>query len=91
MGKFYWEMLERNGFEDEVSASRSAWADRNLEGAISAISERMIRSVQVIGDWFEARDQLKQRALAGADLQILDVPKGSLDEKMEFLEQAISS
>ena len=91
MGKFYWEMLERNGFEDEVSASRSAWEDRNLEGAISAISERMIRSVQVIGDWSEARDQLKQRALAGADVQILDVPQGSLDETTEFLEQAISS
>ena len=51
----------------------------------------MIRSVQVIGDWPEARDQLKQRALAGADIQILDVPQGSLDERMEFLEQAISS
>ena len=49
MGVFYWQMLERNGFEAEVAASRAAWANRDRDGAISAISEDMVREIQVIG------------------------------------------
>jgi alkanesulfonate monooxygenase SsuD/methylene tetrahydromethanopterin reductase-like flavin-dependent oxidoreductase (luciferase family) len=33
MGVFYWQMLERNGFADEVAASRAAWANRDVEGS----------------------------------------------------------
>ncbi len=71
MGDFYWQMFERFGYEEEVAASRAAFAERNREGAIHAVSERMVRDIDVIGTVEEAREQLKERSDLGADVQLL--------------------
>jgi alkanesulfonate monooxygenase SsuD/methylene tetrahydromethanopterin reductase-like flavin-dependent oxidoreductase (luciferase family) len=71
MGDFYWQMFERFGYEAEVSASRAAFAERNREAAIHAVSERMVRDIDVIGSVEEAREQLQERSDLGADLQLL--------------------
>ena len=42
MGQFYWQMLSRSGFEAEIASSRAAWADRDSEGALMAITEQMV-------------------------------------------------
>lgn len=76
MGDFYWQMLTRNGFEAEVAASRAAWAERDAEGALAAISEEMVREIQVIGPIESVREQLHARAEAGANLQMLHMPAG---------------
>ncbi|MEJ2131756.1 MAG: LLM class flavin-dependent oxidoreductase [Gammaproteobacteria bacterium] len=76
MGVFYWQMLERNGFEAEVAASRAAWANRDREGAINAISEDMVREIQVIGSPEAVREQLQERSELGADIQMLAMPGG---------------
>ena len=76
MGVFYWQMLERNGFEAEVAASRAAWAERDMEGAIDAISEQMVREIQVIGPLQSVREQLQERSDLGADVQLLYMPEG---------------
>jgi alkanesulfonate monooxygenase SsuD/methylene tetrahydromethanopterin reductase-like flavin-dependent oxidoreductase (luciferase family) len=86
MGVFYWQMLERNGYEAEVAASRAAWADRDLEGAISAISENMVRDIQVIGPPQSANEQLRERADLGADIQMLSMPPGDPAEVGRQLE-----
>ncbi|MGE3962408.1 MAG: LLM class flavin-dependent oxidoreductase [Dehalococcoidia bacterium] len=86
MGVFYWQMLERNGFADEVAKSRAAWAERDAEGSIAAISDDMVRECQAIGTLDEVRDQLRARADAGADLQMLYMPPGNAAEVGRWLE-----
>ena len=86
MGRFYWEMLERNGFEAEVAASRDAWAQRDLDGALNAISRHMVRSTHVIGTLDEVREQLYERADLGADIQILSGLDGVAEDVRTILE-----
>ena len=89
MGVFYWQMLERNGYEAEIAASRAAWADRDLEGAINAVSEQMVRDIQVIGPPESVNEQLRERAELGADLQMVDMPPGEPAEVGKQLEALI--
>jgi len=86
MGVFYWQMLERNGFADEVAASRAAWAERDAEASIAAISDEMVRECQVIGPIEEVAPRLRERSDAGADLQMLYMPPGSPAEVGKWLE-----
>ena len=86
MGVFYWQMLTRNGFEAEVAASREAWANRDVEGSFNAITDDMVREIQVIGPVESVREQLQQRADLGADIQMLYMPQGSVAEVGKTLE-----
>ena len=75
MGSIYADMFERNGFAEEVSRSKAAWAQRDAEGSIAAISDEMVRACQVIGTIEEVREQLKERA-ALVDIQMVYLPPG---------------
>jgi len=87
MGDFYWNMLASNGFEGEVAASRAAWAnDRDLNGAMAAISAAMVREIQVIGRIESVAEQLAERASLGAELQMVPMPAGSAAAAGERLE-----
>ncbi len=90
MGVFYWQMLERNGYEAEVAASRKAFAERDTKGAFAAISERMIRDIQCIGPIEEVREQLRERAALGAALQLVYMPRGDVPSVAKQLEALIS-
>jgi alkanesulfonate monooxygenase SsuD/methylene tetrahydromethanopterin reductase-like flavin-dependent oxidoreductase (luciferase family) len=89
MGVFYWQMLERNGYEAEVATSRKAFAERDTEGSLAAISERMIRDTQCIGAIEEVREQLRERAALGADLQLVTMPRGDVASVTKQLEALI--
>ena len=87
MGDFYWNMLASNGFEAEVTASRAAWAnDRDMAGAFAAISEDMVREIQVIGAIESVAEQLAARAQAGAELQLVPMPGGTPSQAGRRLE-----
>ena len=86
MGEFYWQMLAHNGFEPEVAASRAAWSERDANGAQAAISEQMVRAIQVIGPLESVREQLQERASLGADLQVIRLPGGPATEAGKRLE-----
>ena len=86
MGDFYWNMLASNGFEDEVLASRASWRDRDRDGAMRAISDDMVREIEVIGPLESVSEQLAERARAGAELQMVQMPGGSVSEAGERLE-----
>jgi alkanesulfonate monooxygenase SsuD/methylene tetrahydromethanopterin reductase-like flavin-dependent oxidoreductase (luciferase family) len=90
MGVFYWQMLERHGYEAEVAASRKAFAERDTKGSFAAISERMIRDTQCIGPIEEVREQLRERAALGADLQRIYMPRGNVATAAKQLEALIS-
>jgi alkanesulfonate monooxygenase SsuD/methylene tetrahydromethanopterin reductase-like flavin-dependent oxidoreductase (luciferase family) len=78
MGDFYWNMLVDNGYEAEVAASRAAWKnDRDMAGAVEAISEQMVRDIHVIGPIESVAEQLAERSSLGADLQMVQMPAGS--------------
>ncbi len=87
MGSFYWQMLARSGFESEIKASRAAWSERDSEGALMAISENMVREIQVIGPIESIAEQLQARSDAGADLQMIPLPDGAPLEVGRRLEQ----
>ena len=86
MGDFYWNMLASNGFEDEVLASRASWRDRDRDGAMQAISDDMVREIEVIGPLESVSEQLAERARAGAELQMVQMPGGSVSGAGERLE-----
>lgn len=87
LGDFYWNMLAANGFAAEVAASRAAWANgRDMEGALRAISERMVCAIQVIGPVAAVAEQLAERAAAGADLQLVQMPAGDATQTRRLLE-----
>ena len=86
MGDFYWNMLANNGYEEEVAASRKAWQSRDCEGAMAAISKRMVTDIQVIGSPEEVHDQLRERATNGADVQLIPMPTGTIDQVSEKLQ-----
>lgn len=90
MGVFYWQMLEQRGYEEEVTACRTAFAERDTAAAMAAISERMIRDLQCIGAIDEVREQLRERAAAGADLQLIPMPSGNVGETARQLEELIA-
>ena len=86
MGDFYWNMLASNGFEAEVTASRAAWSQRDMEGAVKAISADMVREIQVIGPIESVAEQLAERSASGAELQLVQMPGGSVAEAGHRLE-----
>jgi alkanesulfonate monooxygenase SsuD/methylene tetrahydromethanopterin reductase-like flavin-dependent oxidoreductase (luciferase family) len=89
MGVFYWQLLERNGFADEVARSRAAWAERDAEGSLAAISDDMVRECQVIGSIDEVREQLRERSELGADVQMIYMPPGDAAEVGRWLESVM--
>ena len=70
------KMQRRNGFGAEVQASRKAWAHRDKAGAMAAISDDMLREIQLIGPAESCREQLQERAAQGAELQLIYAPRG---------------
>ena len=90
MGVFYWQMLARNGFESEVEQSRSAWAEREREKSVDAISDEMVRSCQVIGSPGEVRERLKERSALGAEMQMVHMPTGTVTDVGKELESYLS-
>ena len=90
MGVFYWQMLVRNGYEAEVSASRKAFAEKKYDEAVAAISDRMVRDLQVIGPIESVREQLRERAALGADLQLIYAPQHGDPDFAKKLEALIA-
>ena len=89
MGHFYRDMLINNGFENEVLKSEKAWADRNRQESIDAITEDMVRSIQVIGSPAEIREQLKERSDLGGDVQVINLPNGDTNAVRPFMKHVL--
>ena len=91
MGDFYWNMLASNGYEADVMDSGAAWKDRNMEGAMEAISDKMVRDIQVIGPLESCAEQLAERSTLGADVQMIQMPGGSPEDVQKRLEALASA
>jgi F420-dependent oxidoreductase-like protein len=74
MGSYYYEMLERHGFEAEVAKIKEGWAARDPKAAAAGVSDRMLDQTAVVGPVEKCRDELEERRALGVDLPIVGMP-----------------
>ena len=77
MGTFYFDSVSRAGFGAEAQAIKEAWASGNRERAARSGSARMLRSIVVLGNAQQCRDQISEFRKAGVDLPIINFPHGT--------------
>jgi probable F420-dependent oxidoreductase len=67
----YARSFERAGFGDEVAAIRAAHAARDREGALAAVSDRMVDAIDVMGDHDLVHRTMTDYVEAGVDVPVL--------------------
>ena len=93
MADGYAKMFKEAGFGDEVAELREKQKIKDREGALSAISERMIQAIDFIGTKSEVRAFIDSYAKAGVDHPVLmPMPWGEDREKvaLETMQAAMS-
>lgn len=63
--------FERAGFADEVAAVRGAHAAGDREGALAAVSDRLVDAIDVMGDAATVRTTVQDYVDAGVDVPVL--------------------
>jgi probable F420-dependent oxidoreductase len=71
MADGYARMFSQAGFEDEIKELRARQADKDREGALAAVSERMIQAIDFIGNEPEVTDFVKDYVDAGVEHPVL--------------------
>ena len=71
MADGYARMFKEAGFEDEVNELRQKHSEKDREGAVAAISERMIQAIDFIGSETAVTDFVKTYIDAGVEHPIL--------------------
>jgi hypothetical protein len=71
MADGYGRMLRSAGFEDEVSEVRARAADGDRDGAVAAISDRMVDEIDHIGDAASVARFVRAYLDAGVDHAVL--------------------
>jgi probable F420-dependent oxidoreductase len=67
----YAASFERAGFEDEVTEIRARHAEGDREGALAAVSDRMVDAIDVMGDEATVEATMGAYADAGVDVPVL--------------------
>jgi alkanesulfonate monooxygenase SsuD/methylene tetrahydromethanopterin reductase-like flavin-dependent oxidoreductase (luciferase family) len=76
MGRFYYQLLERNGYAQEVAAVRAAWERRDPAAAVAAVSDRLLEDTGVVGPLDACAEKLDALRALGADVPIIALPAG---------------
>lgn len=71
MADGYAKMFSAAGFSDEVAAVRARHAERDREGALAAISERMVQAIDFVGSSKEVTDFVQSYIKAGVEYPVL--------------------
>jgi F420-dependent oxidoreductase-like protein len=87
MGRFYYEMLQRHGYEAEVAAVRAAWERRDGAAAAAAVSDSMLKDINVVGSLDECAEGLDELRSLGVDVPVVALPPGSPSEAGRMLER----
>ena len=94
MADGYAKMFKEAGFEDEITELREKQKNKDREGALSAISDKMIQAIDFIGTTAEVKDFVDSYAEAGIEHPILmPMPWGENREKvaLETMQAVFSS
>ena len=86
MGTYYYEMLIRNGFEDEVNKIRAGWEARDPKAAAAGVSDRMLEQTAVVGPLEKCKEDLDERRALGVDLPLIGMPGRDAAEMGRILE-----
>ena len=86
MGTYYYEMLTRNGFEDEVNKIRAGWEARDPKAAAAGVSDRMLEQTAVVGPLEKCKEDLDERRALGVDLPLIGMPGRDAGEMGRILE-----
>lgn len=89
MGRFYYEMLQRHGYEAEVAAVRAAWERRDAVAAAAAVSDSMLNDINVVGSVDECAEGLDELRSLGVDVPVVALPPGSPSEAGRVLERLL--
>jgi len=71
MADGYARMFSQAGFADEIKDLRARHAEKDREGALAAVSERMIQAIDFIGSESEVTDFVKDYVNAGVEHPVL--------------------
>lgn len=67
----YARSFERAGFADEVAEVRARHAARDRDGAIAAVSDRMVDAIDVLGDAAHVQATVRSYVDAGVDVPVV--------------------
>ena len=68
---FYNRILARNGFAAEASGVARSFAQRDIDSAAAAISEKLVDAIAVAGPVSRCRERIEEYRSAGAQLPII--------------------
>jgi F420-dependent oxidoreductase-like protein len=90
MGTYYYEMLERHGFEAEVAKIKEGWAARDPRAAAAGVSDRMLDQTAVVGPLERCKEEIDERRALGVDLPLIPMPGRDAAEMGPILEKLLS-
>jgi alkanesulfonate monooxygenase SsuD/methylene tetrahydromethanopterin reductase-like flavin-dependent oxidoreductase (luciferase family) len=67
----YARSFERAGFADEVAAVRERFAAGDRDGAMAAVSDRMVDAIDIVGDAATVRRAIEAYVDAGVDVPVV--------------------
>jgi alkanesulfonate monooxygenase SsuD/methylene tetrahydromethanopterin reductase-like flavin-dependent oxidoreductase (luciferase family) len=67
----YNRLMAENGFPEEAAAIRAAWDGGDRDGAVRAVSDRMIDATSIAGTPAQCRERLEAYRASGIDVPIL--------------------
>ena len=71
MADGYARMFSEAGFEDEVKTLRAKFAEKDRDGAVAAVSDRMVQAIDFIGSKDEVTDFVRSYVDAGVEHPVL--------------------
>ena len=90
MADGYARMFRKAGFGDEVDQLRERQAERDRDGALAAISERMIQAIDFIGSATEVTEFVRSYVDAGVEHPVL-MPMPWGEDRFAVTEQTMAA
>ena len=77
MGRYYYDLFCRYGYQAEGDAVRRAWAEGDRGAAAEAITDEMVDSITAIGTPDECRRKMDRFRANGVDMPLVAFPHGA--------------
>ncbi len=90
MGTFYAESARRAGFGKVVDAMRAAWEQGRKDEAAAIMPKEMVKTYAAAGTPAQARAKIDDYLKAGAQLAVIQAPRGASKEAIERTLKALA-
>ncbi|MCY3692552.1 MAG: LLM class flavin-dependent oxidoreductase [Chloroflexota bacterium] len=82
MGRYYYDLFCRYGYQAEGDAVRRAWAEGDRGAAAGAITDEMVHGITAIGTPEECRRKMDRFRANGVDMPLVAFPHGAERDTM---------